>query len=90
MRVSAGISETDKGQTGVSLHAEAWKPAELELSVLNRQGLTRWIPRIDRMREEAAAWNLKRNQERVRSTGNFPLPTSASNSDGSTRNFNRD
>jgi hypothetical protein len=44
-------------------HGSRLNMAELELSVLNRQGLSRRIPRIDRMLKEAAAWNLKWNQE---------------------------
>jgi hypothetical protein len=46
-----------------SKHGSWLNMAKLDLSVLNRQGLPRWIPRIDGMRKEAAAWNLKRNQE---------------------------
>jgi septin family protein len=46
-----------------SKHGSWLNMAEMEMSVLNRQRLPRWIPRMDRMRKEAVAWNLKRNQE---------------------------
>jgi hypothetical protein len=37
--------------------------AEIELNVINNQGLSARIPAIERMREETAAWNLRRNRE---------------------------
>ena len=35
--------------------------AEIELSVLSRQGLDRRIPDIERLRQEARAWYPQRN-----------------------------
>jgi transposase len=44
-------------------HGSWLNMAEIELSVINHQGLSQRIPTIERMRKEAAAWNRKRNQE---------------------------
>jgi hypothetical protein len=37
--------------------------AEIELNVINNHGLSGRIPDIERMRNEAAAWNRRRNKE---------------------------
>jgi hypothetical protein len=37
--------------------------AEIELNVINNHGLSARIATIEQMRNEAAAWNLRRNKE---------------------------
>jgi hypothetical protein len=37
--------------------------AEIEMNVINNQGLSARIATIEQMRKEAAAWNLRRNKE---------------------------
>jgi transposase len=44
-------------------HGSRLNMAEIELNVINNHGLSRRIPAIGQMREEAAAWNRRRNKE---------------------------
>jgi transposase len=44
-------------------HGSWLNMAEIELNVINNHGLSRRIPAIERMREETAAWNERRNKE---------------------------
>jgi hypothetical protein len=37
--------------------------AEIELNVINNHGLSKRIPSIERMREDTAAWNRRRNRD---------------------------
>ena len=47
-------------------HGSWLNPAEVELSVLSSQCLDRRIPSVDRLGHEASAWELLRNQARVK------------------------
>jgi hypothetical protein len=44
-------------------HGSRLNMAEIELNVINNHGLSQRIPAIGQMREEAAAWNRRRNKE---------------------------
>jgi hypothetical protein len=44
-------------------HESRLNMAEMEMSVINNQGLSQGIPPIERMGKDAAAWNRKRNKE---------------------------
>jgi transposase len=44
-------------------HGSWLNMAEIELNVINNHGLSPRIPTIEQMREEAAAWNRRRNKE---------------------------
>ena len=44
-------------------HGSWLNMAEVELNVINNQGLSARIPTIERMRKETGAWNRRRNRE---------------------------
>jgi hypothetical protein len=46
-------------------HGSWLNMVEIELSVLSRQCLNRRIPNVDIMKQEIAAWELKRNQQKA-------------------------
>jgi hypothetical protein len=45
--------------------------AEIELNVINTQGLSGRMATIERMRKETAAWNLRRNEKACKINGRF-------------------
>jgi hypothetical protein len=45
--------------------------AEIELNVINNQGLSARIDTIEQMRKETGAWNLRRNEEACKINGRF-------------------
>lgn len=55
-------------------HASWLNPAECELSALTGQCLDRRIPNLPLLRQETAAWQEQRNQERVMIHWRFGIP----------------
>jgi transposase len=52
-------------------HGSWLNMAEIELNVINNHGLSERIPTIEQMREEAAAWNRRRNKEAAKINWRF-------------------
>jgi hypothetical protein len=52
-------------------HGSWLNMAEIELSVLGRQCLAQRLPNQERLTDEAAAWEARRNQHSVRIDGRF-------------------
>jgi hypothetical protein len=44
---------------------------EIDLNVINNQGLSGRIATIERMRKETATWNLRRNEKACKINGRF-------------------